>query len=145
MAPHSAALEIAEASNVTGARSGYREQQLTPMAQGGHSKRFKVLVVQVSQDGKVDVILSKALSVLPETELPKPVRNLLHRGSRGFVVALADSWSPRPPFLCAPSKQKAPVRYAGLLERKASGVRGWGLAFRSPRQCTGPIYRSLQS
>src|SRR5271167_361523 len=80
MAPHSAAVEIAEASNVTGARSGYRAQQLTPMAQGGHSELFKVLVGQVSQDGKVDVILSKALSVLPETELPKPVRNLLHRG-----------------------------------------------------------------
>ena len=29
---------------------------------------------------KWNIILSKALSVLPETELPKPVRNLLHRG-----------------------------------------------------------------
>ena len=31
------------------------------------------------QDGSVDVILGKALCVLPETELLKPVSDLLHR------------------------------------------------------------------
>jgi hypothetical protein len=38
------------------------------------------LVCQIRQDGKIDIILSKALSVLRETERFEPVRNLLHRG-----------------------------------------------------------------
>ncbi len=42
---------------------------------------FQVLVSQIRKDAKVDVILSEALSVLPETDLLKPVRDLLHRGS----------------------------------------------------------------
>jgi hypothetical protein len=64
----------------------------------------------------------------------------------GVFLAPAGPLEPRDTIDAGPhSKRKAPVRYAGLLERKASGVRGWGLAFRSPRQCTGPIYRSLQS
>jgi hypothetical protein len=32
--------------------------------------------------GNVNLILGKALSVLPKAELLKPVRNLLHRGLR---------------------------------------------------------------
>jgi hypothetical protein len=32
--------------------------------------------------GNVNLILGKALSVLPKAELLKPVRNLLHRGPR---------------------------------------------------------------
>jgi hypothetical protein len=39
------------------------------------------------QDGEIDVILGKALSVLPETELLKPVRNLLHRDLRQVPFA----------------------------------------------------------
>jgi hypothetical protein len=42
---------------------------------------FQVLVCQIRKDAKVDVILSDALSVLPETDLSSQVRALLHRGS----------------------------------------------------------------
>jgi hypothetical protein len=44
-----------------------------------HSEFFEVLVRQIRQDGKVNVILGKTLSVLPKAEPLKPVRNLLHR------------------------------------------------------------------
>ena len=37
-----------------------------------------------SRDG--DPVLGKALSVLPETQLFEPVRNLLHRGPRDIVI-----------------------------------------------------------
>src|SRR5262245_12244972 len=40
---------------------------------------FEILVGQVTQNNEIDIILGKALSVLPETELFEPVRNLLHR------------------------------------------------------------------
>ena len=47
---------------------------------------FKVLIREIGQNGKGNVVLGKAMRVLPETELVEPVRNLLHRGpsrSRG--------------------------------------------------------------
>jgi hypothetical protein len=40
---------------------------------------FEILIGQVTQNLEVNIILGKALSVLPETELFEPVRNLLHR------------------------------------------------------------------
>ena len=40
-----------------------------------------MLIREIGQDGKTDVVLGKALRVLSETELLKPLRNLLHRGS----------------------------------------------------------------
>jgi hypothetical protein len=40
-----------------------------------------VLIREIGQDGKADVVLGKARRVLPETELLKPVSDLLHRGS----------------------------------------------------------------
>ena len=39
-----------------------------------------MLICEIGQDGKADVVLGKALRVLSETELLKPLRNLLHRG-----------------------------------------------------------------
>jgi hypothetical protein len=39
------------------------------------------LIREIGQNGKTDVVLSKALRVLPETELLKPISYLLHRGS----------------------------------------------------------------
>lgn len=39
---------------------------------------LEVLVGQVGQYRGVNFIFSKTLRVLPETKLPKPVRNLLH-------------------------------------------------------------------
>ena len=44
-----------------------------------HPNVLEVLIREIRQDGKADVVLGKALRVLPETELLKPVRNLLHR------------------------------------------------------------------
>jgi hypothetical protein len=37
------------------------------------------LISQDTQNIEINIILGKALSVLPETELSEPVRNLLHR------------------------------------------------------------------
>ncbi len=59
---------------------GDRAQQLPPMTQRGHPEFFQVLVRQIGQDGKIDVVLAKALGVLAETELLEPLRNLLHSG-----------------------------------------------------------------
>ena len=42
---------------------------------------FKVSVGQVRQYREVDIVLGKTLRVLSETELLKPVRDLLHHGS----------------------------------------------------------------
>jgi hypothetical protein len=39
---------------------------------------FEVLIGEIRQDDKADVVLGKALRVLSETELLKPVRELLH-------------------------------------------------------------------
>jgi hypothetical protein len=43
-----------------------------------HADLFKVSVGQVRQYRNVDVILGKALRVLPEAELLKPISDLLH-------------------------------------------------------------------
>jgi hypothetical protein len=40
---------------------------------------FEILIGQFTQNIEINIILGKALSVLPETELFEPVRNLLHR------------------------------------------------------------------
>jgi hypothetical protein len=48
-------------------------------------KVFQVLVCQIGQNANTDVILGKALGVLPKTYRLKPVRNLLHRGPYGFT------------------------------------------------------------
>jgi hypothetical protein len=42
---------------------------------------FKVLIGEVGQNGKADIVLGKALRLLSETDLLKPVSDLLHRGS----------------------------------------------------------------
>ncbi len=50
------------------------------------AKFFQVLICQIGQDAEVYPVLGKALRILPEIELIKPVPNLLHRGApRGFV------------------------------------------------------------
>ena len=42
---------------------------------------LEVLIRQIGQDGKADVVPGKSVGVLSETELLKPVSDLLHRGS----------------------------------------------------------------
>jgi hypothetical protein len=60
--------------------AGPRRERMTPMTERRDANLFKVLIAQIRQNIKGNVILGKALRVLPETRLLKPVRNLLHRG-----------------------------------------------------------------
>src|SRR5262249_24422866 len=41
---------------------------------------FQIGIRQIGEHREISVVLGKALSVLPDTELLEPVRNLLHRG-----------------------------------------------------------------
>ena len=52
------------------------------MTERRNPKLFQVLVCQMGQDSKGNVVLGKALRVLPEADVLKPVRNLLHRARR---------------------------------------------------------------
>ena len=54
-----------------------------------YAKSIKVLVRQFAENVNLDVILSEALRVLPETELLKPLSNLLHR-ARALAVSRSD-------------------------------------------------------
>ena len=58
------------------------------MTERRYANLFEVLVGQIRQDDKADVVLGKALRVLPETELLKPVSDLLHRGSAPGLSSL---------------------------------------------------------
>src|SRR5262245_35864587 len=49
------------------------------MPDRGDANLFEILVGQVTQNFEINIILDKALSVLPETEPFEPVHNLLHR------------------------------------------------------------------
>ena len=59
------------------------------MTKGRYPEFFQVLVCQIRQNGKANVVLGKALCVLRETKLPKPVRNLLHVAPRVCFVGSA--------------------------------------------------------
>ena len=83
------------------------------MSERRNTNLFEVLVGQIGQDDKADVVLGKALRVLPETELLKPDRDLLHRGAppdyrassarigefipNGYSVGVAPIGRPVPP------------------------------------------------
>jgi hypothetical protein len=41
----------------------------------------------MAENGNVNLVLGKALSILPEAELFEPVRNPLHRNSADFLLA----------------------------------------------------------
>jgi len=47
-------------------------------ATGVDDRNFFEVVGEIIQDGKADVVLGKALRVLPKTELLQPVGHLLH-------------------------------------------------------------------
>src|SRR5215831_260762 len=47
----------------------------------------EVLICEMAENGNVNLVLGKALSVLPEAELIEPVRNPLHRNSLDFPLA----------------------------------------------------------
>src|SRR5579871_2880273 len=46
---------------------------------------LEVLIAKIGEYGNINLILGKTLSVLPETELFQPVRNLLHRGPFSWI------------------------------------------------------------
>ena len=56
------------ASFLAAAEFGYRSQQLASVTER-HSNVLEVLIREIRQDGKADVVFGKALRVLPETEL----------------------------------------------------------------------------
>ena len=76
-----------------------------------YSKSIKVLVREFAKNVDLDVILSEALSVLPETELLKPVCNLLHCGppEGGIRKAIV----PRSPII-AKRARTAQRRFASI-------------------------------
>src|SRR5579863_6939873 len=51
------------------------------MTERRNANLFEVLICQIRQNDKADVVLGKALRVLPEAELLQPLSYLLHRGS----------------------------------------------------------------
>src|SRR5215469_8394824 len=53
---------------------------------------FEILIGQVTQNLEVNIILGKALSVLPEPELFEPVRNLLHRRPSSDLALSVLDW-----------------------------------------------------
>jgi hypothetical protein len=56
-----------------------RHQDLAPVPEREHADFFEVLVRQTAEDGKIDVIFDKAISVLFEAERAEPIGNLPHR------------------------------------------------------------------
>ena len=54
----------------------YCEQELTAMTERRNPKLFQVLVCQMGQDSEGNIVLGKALRVLPEADVLKPVRNM---------------------------------------------------------------------
>jgi hypothetical protein len=53
---------------------------------------LEILIRQMPEYGNVNFILGKALRILPETKLPKPVRNLLHEAHADlyFLASMPD-------------------------------------------------------
>ena len=69
-----------------------------------HPNVLEVLIREIRQDGKADVVLDKSLRVLSETELLQPISDLLHRGSApdysGFIRPH------RPDYLTNPQRSR---------------------------------------
>jgi hypothetical protein len=60
---------------------GNGREQFTSMPER-YADVLEILIRQMPEHGNVNFILGKALRVLPETQLSKPVRNLLHAAPR---------------------------------------------------------------
>lgn len=60
---------------------GNRTQELAAMTERHHPNLFEILIVQITQNRKINVILIKAVRVLLDAKPFKPVRNFLHRGT----------------------------------------------------------------
>ncbi len=60
------------------------------------AKFLEVIVRQEAEYGDINFILGRALSVLPEVELLKPVRYPLHRRPRGLAATELPAPQPLP-------------------------------------------------
>src|SRR6516225_9218637 len=61
------------------------------MPERGDTNLFEILIGQVTENIEINIILGKALSVLPKTELFEPVPNLLHqRPSTDLTLSVRD-------------------------------------------------------
>jgi hypothetical protein len=49
------------------------------MTEGSDTELFQVLVCQIAEDREIDIVVSKALGVLGQSEFFEPISNLLHR------------------------------------------------------------------
>ena len=103
---------------------GYRSQQLTPMTER-HPDLSKVLIGEIGQDRKADVVLGKALRVLPETELLKPVRRPAASRQRPGLSGFT-----RPHQLVYPVKPQSSSKPEGAVILALA-------AHRAQRPCTG--------
>ena len=64
------------------------------MTERRNANLFEVLICQIRQDDKTDVVLSKALRVLSEVELLKPFGDLLHRAAPRISGFIRPRWKP---------------------------------------------------
>ena len=72
---------------------------------------LQINIRQIREHRDIDVVISKSLPVLPEAELLKPVRNLLHRDDRFLIANASGSAAPR----AYPTRRKIEGRFlAGL-------------------------------
>src|SRR6516164_7555852 len=86
---------------------------------------FEALIGQVTQNIEINIILGKALSVLLETELFEPIRNLLHRRLYGFDAIRSGP-------ACREVYQRSPISNSpGRRARHAESAR-LGIWFGSP-------------
>src|SRR5215475_5988018 len=93
------------------------------MPDRGDANLFEILVGQVTQNIEINIILGKALSVLPETKLFEPVRNLLHRrSSTDLTLSILDRHVVRVYQISPGSSTLGPRRRAPYRTTPCSGI-----------------------
>src|SRR5215510_10202327 len=91
----------------------------------------EVLICEMAENGNVNLVLGKALSVLPETEPFEPVRNLLHRRpSTDLTLSVLDR------HVVAARQDRIPwARVGAPISNKARSGVVHGSGRRKARQC----------
>jgi hypothetical protein len=80
----------------------------------------EVLICEMAENGNVNLVLGKALSVLPETEPFEPVRNLLHRIQRyAFWTSMSASLATRPRLMRPHSSARRHSRSSSTIDHRA--------------------------
>src|SRR5271170_1257927 len=102
------------------------------MTKRGDPEFLEVLVRQIRQDAKANVVLGKALSVLPQPELLQPFCNRLHRGRPADLV-----WPDR---AIGPSRQRAyPTNSQHRMSPGSTGQAGHAWRAMQSHNEAGPI------